>query len=107
MIIGLCFGSSVSGQMFKKDAQSSDRPIDASTAFPYVIDLLTGVTNNNYYSKIEAPGNWELFFGLGAFPTNLIIKLIKKDFKITLIHSNWKRFIGSSAIKRIVLGFYW
>lgn len=83
----------------------SNRPIGASTAFPYAADLLAGITNNDYFSKIQVPGNWELIFGAGALLAGLIISLIKKDFKITLIHDNWKRFKGPSEIKRIVWAF--
>lgn len=81
---------------------TSNRPIGASTTYPYVADILASATQNNYFIKIEKPGNWELIFLTGAFLAGLIISVIKKEFKITLIHSNWKKFKGSSSIKRIV-----
>lgn len=81
---------------------TSNRPIGASTSYPYVADLLTGTTQNNYFSKIEKPGNWELIFLAGAFLAGLTISLIKKEFRITLIQSNWAKYKGSSKIKRIV-----
>ncbi len=77
----------------------------ASTAYPYLADLIAGATQNNYFTIIEKPGNWEVFFLIGAFIAGLIISLIKKEFKITLIHSNWEKFKGTSAIKRIVWSF--
>ncbi len=80
---------------------AGNRPIGASTAYPYIADLLTGTTQNDYFANIEKPGSWELIFLAGAFLAGLIISLIKKEFKITLIHSNWEKFKGSSAIKRI------
>ncbi len=86
-------------------AATTNRPIGASTAFPYIADLLTGLTQNNYFTKIENPGNWELIFLAGAFLAGLIISLVKKEFKIILIHSNWKKFKGSSPIKRIIWSF--
>ncbi len=82
-----------------------NRPIGASTAFPYIADLVTGTIQNNYFSKIQSSGNWELIFLFGAFGAGLINSLLKKDFKITLIHSNWKRFKGPSSAKRIVWAF--
>ena len=82
-----------------------NRPIGASTSFPYTANLITGLTQNDYFSKIETPGNWELIFLTGAFLAGLIISLIKKDFKITLIYSSWKEFKGVSKIKRIVWSF--
>lgn len=84
---------------------TSNRPIGASTSYPYLADLLAGVTSNDYFTKIQKPGNWELIFLAGAFLAGLIISLIKKEFKITLIHSNWKKFKGTSAIKRVVWSF--
>jgi hypothetical protein len=41
-----------------------------------------------------------IFLG-GSFLAGLIISLIKKDFKIRLIHSNWLKYKGNSAGKRI------
>ncbi len=82
-----------------------NRPIGASTSYPYVADLLSGTTGNAYFAKIQKPGQWELIFLSGAFLAGLIISLIRKDFKITLIHSNWKKYKGTSAIKRAVWAF--
>ncbi len=84
---------------------ATNRPIGASTTFPYVADLLTGVTDNGYFAKIQKPGNWELIFLTGAFLAGLIISLIKKDFKITTVHSNWEKHKGSSVINRVVWAF--
>lgn len=82
-----------------------NRPIGASTSYPYLADWLTGFTNNDYFSKIQKPGHWELIFLAGAFLAGLIFSLIKKEFKITLIHNNWKKYKGSSDIKRVVWAF--
>ncbi len=82
-----------------------NRPIGASTTYPYLADLLTGTISNDYFTKIQKPGNWELIFLTGAFLAGLIISLIRKDFKLTLIHSNWKRYKGSSITKRIIWSF--
>ena len=84
---------------------STNRPIGASTSFPYFADLLTGTTQNSYFEAIQKSGNWELIFLAGAFLAGLIISLVKKEFKLTLIHSNWKKYKGTSASKRIVGAF--
>jgi len=83
----------------------TSRPIGASTAFPYLADLMTGVTGNDYFSKIQKPGSWEVIFLTGAFMAGLIISLIRKDFKFVLTHKNWVRFKGESAMKRLVWAF--
>ena len=83
----------------------SNRPIGASTTYPYLADMLAGITNNDYVDKIQKSGSWELIFLAGAFLAGLVISLIKKEFKITLIHSNWEKYKGGSAGKRILWSF--
>jgi uncharacterized protein len=83
----------------------SNRPIGASTSYPYVADLLAGFTSNDYFDKIKTAGNWELIFLSGAFIAGLAISLVKKEFKFTLIHSNWKKHKGNSKPGRIIWAF--
>ncbi len=60
---------------------TTNRPIGASTAYPYFADKLVGNTGI-YFQKISRPGNWEVIFLSGAFIAGLIGALIKKDFQI-------------------------
>ncbi len=83
----------------------TNRPIGASTTYPYLADLLSGLTENEYYTKIQTPGHWELIFLAGAFVAGLIISAIKKEFKLILIHSNWEKYRGTSKINRAVWAF--
>jgi len=83
-----------------------DRPIGASTTYPYVGDFLTGITQNDYFTSIVKPGNWELIFLSGAMLSGLVISLIRKDFKIQLIHSGWTKTEGNSPMKRIIWAFF-
>lgn len=83
----------------------SNRPIGASTAYPYLADLFLGATNNAYFEKIKIPGNWEVIFLAGAFIAGLAISLIKKEFKLILVHDNWKKHRGTSKINRTVWAF--
>jgi uncharacterized protein len=83
----------------------TNRIIGASTAYPYVADLVTGNTGNDYFSKIKVPGHWEVLFLTGAFISGIVISLLRKEFKITLIHSNWEKYKGNSATKRIIWSF--
>jgi len=83
----------------------TNRPIGASTTFPYVADFLTGLTDNNYFNAIKTPGNWELIFLQGAFIAGITISLIRKDFKLILIHNNWKKHKNNSSISRIIWSF--
>jgi len=83
----------------------TDRIIGASTAYPYLADIATGKTQNNYFEKIQAPGHWELLFLAGAFLAGFIISVLKKEFKFTLIHSSWLKYKGNSVSKRIIWSF--
>ncbi len=83
----------------------TNRPIGASTMYPYLADYLSGLTHNAYFTKIQTPGHWELIFLVGAFLAGLIISLIKKDFELRLIFSNWEHYKGSSIVARIVWAF--
>ena len=82
-----------------------DRPIGASTAYPYLADVISGTTDNDYFTKISKPGSWEVIFLGGAFLSGLTISLLRKDFKIRLIHSNWEKYKGSNSGKRIFWAF--
>lgn len=82
-----------------------DRQIGASTTYPYVGDLLTGLTQNDYFASTVKAGQWELIFLAGSVLSGLVISLIRKDFKIQLIHTGWAKTEGSSPVKRIVWAF--
>ena len=83
----------------------TDRILGASTAYPYLSDLIAGTTGNEYFAKIKGPGQWELIFLAGAVFSGLVLSLIRKDFKLVLIHKNWKVYKGDSPIKRIIWAF--
>jgi uncharacterized membrane protein YedE/YeeE len=83
----------------------SGRPIGASTPPPSVPDWLTGLTGGEYFNKIKTPGNWELIFLFGAMLAGLIFSLIRKNFKLTLIHQSWEEFKGKSVSGRVIWAF--
>jgi len=83
----------------------TNRVIGASTFYPYIGDLMTGITGNSYFDKIKEPGHWEMIFLSGAFFSGLVLSLIRKDFKFVLLHNNWKKHKGNSAYKRIIWAF--
>ena len=83
-----------------------DRPLGASTSYPYLGDLLAGQTQNDYFTGIQKSGNWELIFLSGAFLSGIVVSLLRKDFKIQLIHSGWSKTEGNSPLKRILWAFF-
>ncbi len=50
-------------------------------------------------------GSADAFIGIIGGLSGLILSLIRKDFKITLIHDNWKKYKGTSSYKRIIWSF--
>lgn len=83
----------------------TNRVIGASSFYPYIADLLTGTMDNDYFAKISGAGKWEMIFLFGAFISAVIISLIKKEFKLTVIHSNWEKYKGNSISKRLIWSF--
>jgi len=79
----------------------SNRPIGASTAFPYVGAILAGLKDAVYTKLIAKPGSWELWFLIGALIGAFVSSLIAGDFKLQLVPDRWKDVKGSSGAKRI------
>lgn len=83
----------------------ANRPIGASTSYPYLADLLSGLTGNDYYGKIQGAGSWELVFLIGAFLSGIVVSVLRKDFKFAIIHSNWGKYKGAVVSKRVFWAF--
>lgn len=83
----------------------ADRPIGASTFFPFVADNIFGATNNEYFKKISESGRWEVIFMAGTLLSGLLYSLLRKEFKIRLIHNNWEKYKGNNYGKRSLWAF--
>ncbi len=83
----------------------ANRPIGASTTYPYLADYLTGLTENAYFQKIQTPGHWEMIFLAGAVLAGLVFSLLKKEFQLRLIFSNWEHYKGTNSLNRIIWAF--
>ncbi len=79
----------------------SNRPIGASTAFPFAGAMLAGLKDAVYTKLIAKPGLWELWFLLGALIGAFVSSRVAGDFKLRLVPDRWKEVKGSSAGKRI------
>ncbi len=84
---------------------TSNRPIGASTSYPYLSDSITHFTQNIYFEKVKVPGHWEFIFLTGAFLASLILALIKGEFKLKAVYSRWEEAKGQSVSKRLVWAF--
>ena len=80
---------------------TTNRPIGASTTYPYLGAHLGGLTNSVYYQKVQTPGHWELLFLTGAFLLVLIRSLLQGNFKWQLIYPRWADQFGTAKSKRI------
>ncbi|RKD92068.1 YeeE/YedE thiosulfate transporter family protein [Mangrovibacterium diazotrophicum] len=94
----------LNGIVFLKAGQN--RPIGASTSFPYMADSLTCSTANEYFAKIKTPGNWEMIFLLGALLAGFVIAKLRGEFKFTVVHSNWQQYRSSSKASRTIWAFF-
>jgi uncharacterized membrane protein YedE/YeeE len=83
----------------------TDRVLGASGMYPYAGASLSGLKETEYFKSISASGHWELIFLCGAFLSGLILSLVRRDFKLTLIHTNWKEHRGDSVTGRIFWSF--
>lgn len=81
------------------------RPIGASTAYPYIADVITGTTDNEYFRKIQSPGLWEVWFLLGSALAGSIYAAVTGTFEVRLVHDRWRELKGDSSERRIAWAF--
>jgi uncharacterized membrane protein YedE/YeeE len=84
----------------------ADRPIGASTFFPYVADNIFGTIDNEYFKQITKSGSWEVPFLAGGFLSGLVLSILRKEFKIRMIHQNWEKYKGNNFGKRALWAFF-
>ena len=82
----------------------SDRPIGASTAYPYIVSQLLGM-DNEYTRKIAKAGLWEVIFLLGGLVGAFLIAVVKKEFQFKAVSPFWRETRGGGVFKRIVYAF--
>jgi uncharacterized membrane protein YedE/YeeE len=81
---------------------TAGRPLGASTTYPYLADVIVGVTDNEYFRSIRTPGHWELIFLGGAMLAGLVFSLVNKEFEFRLVHSRWESYKGKAPARRIL-----
>ncbi len=83
----------------------ANRPIGASTSYPYLSGLLFDLQNSTYFKSINTAGSWEMWFVLGGFFGSLCIAIYTKRFKIRVVPVLWGEYKGQSSIKRLIYAF--
>ncbi len=84
---------------------TTNRPIGASTSYPWLADTIAGLKDNSYCQKINTPGAWEGIFLLGAMIAAFTGSMVKGNFKLIMVHGNWKKYKNSSAGSRAIWAF--
>jgi len=83
----------------------ADRPIGASTSYPYLAGVIFDFENTTYFQEISKAGSWELFFLVGAFMGALVGAIIFKRFRIQIVPTMWAELKGPSKMKRLFWAF--
>lgn len=78
-----------------------NKPLGASTSYPYAGDTLTTLTQNDYYPTCTNSGSWQVWFLLGALIAGFIYAMATKTFKLKLIQERWMEYKGKSKGTRI------
>lgn len=86
-------------------SSTTNRVVGASSTYPYLAGLVSGLTDHPYFQKVEKSGSWELLFLSGAFLAGLVFSLLKKEFRLSMIHEHWIKYKGHTPLKRAVWSF--
>jgi len=79
--------------------------IGASSTYPWVAGMLTGVTEGEYFGNLCGSGRRQVVFLGGAILGGLIPALIRRDFKFQVVYSRWAKYHGPGAGKRLIYAF--
>lgn len=82
-----------------------NKPLGASSSYPYVGDSIACVTNNTYYPGLIGSGSWQVWFLLGALIAGFVYALVTGTFRWRLIRERWAEYKDESKSRRIVWAF--
>ncbi|MFY9262143.1 MAG: YeeE/YedE thiosulfate transporter family protein [Arcanobacterium sp.] len=82
-----------------------DKPLGASTSYPFVADNVFGLTDYEYYPSTIGSGQWQIWFLLGALIAGLIYAVATKSFKIEITHEFWNERRGTGKANRLIWAF--
>lgn len=82
-----------------------NKPLGASTSYPFVGDSIACLTDNSYYPGLIGSGSWQVWFLLGALIAGFVYALITGTFRWRLIQECWAEYKGESKGHRIVWAF--
>ena len=82
-----------------------NKPLGASTSYPFVGDSIACLTGNSYYPGLIGSGTWQVWFLLGALIAGLGYALATRTFRWRLIQARWAEYKGESKGNRILWSF--
>ena len=83
----------------------ADRPIGASTSYPYFAGLIFDLQNSAYFQETDKAGSWELLIILRASIGAVVGATVFKHFNVQAVPPAWIALKGSSKIKRLFWAF--
>lgn len=78
-----------------------NRPLGASSCYPFVGDTILNIEHNAYYPSLIASGNWQLWFLFGAFLAGFIYAIFTQTFRFHVTQELWEEYKGTGKAKRI------
>jgi uncharacterized protein len=81
------------------------QPMSASSLFPWMGGHIFGLTETEWFGKLNAAGSRLIFFLGGAMVAGFVFSMVRKEFKLRVIHSRWAQYKGNSTIKRLFFAF--
>ena len=83
----------------------SDRPIGASTSYPYIMGWLLDLKSTVYFKAIAGAGSWEMWFIFGGLIGSFCIAVRTKKFNVSVVPKLWGEYQGQSKVKRLIWSF--
>lgn len=78
-----------------------DKPLGASSSYPFIGDSILQITNNSYYPTLISSGSWQVWFLFGAMLAGFIYAMSTNSFGYKMVHKRWVYYKGNSRSKRI------
>lgn len=82
-----------------------NKPLGASTSYPYVAGNLAGLTGSEYYPSTIGSGKWQIWFLFGALVAGFIYATATKSFKVEITHQFWDERRGTGKANRLFWAF--
>jgi hypothetical protein len=80
-------------------------PMGASSLFPWAGGIALGLKDTVWFDSLRSSGSWQMYFLGGAFLAGLFFSILRKEFRLRVIHARWEKYKGNDVVKRLVYAF--